>query len=1381
MGEPNDNVTAPPTDEEMVRVWIVAMHKACGLGAPTSTAAAAAPASDDGLPDGPARSDSEAKGLEHARAALAERLEALSLPPRLPKGEAEALLAQVDIIRRVLAAALSVDDLSETDAALAGAESTARALAATMDTRLARVAELGLALDALAAPDAGFLDPAEMPDIEGARAAIVGGISGDLAEETLAAADRSIAELALRLETTRKTTTERAERARAVQARYLSLIRPVGGTEADYAALDADVPAIRALDAPPAGEAKVAAAEAALARMTVEAERLAALFAGRAERARAAAAALARIDLAGIDAAAGLAEILAEQAAIKQAMAVALDDAALASAEVRVAALTRQAAAALERRAATMVVALDTLVLPPGLPADEGEAISEKMDTIRKAATPPLAGDRLAGAAQTLAVLPDALASLAKTLDERRARIAKAASDAAKVADPDHATVAEKADLKTLREDPSLKPPSSLTETAAAAAESAAKALADRHAELVATIKTREDKRAEVVAQLLTLVPPVSATGAEAVKVLKAGSALRTKVEKAATLQEIEAEAGAIHVLEMQVAEIAAVAAARNKAVQALAVAEALVKTEQPDLFSGGYLAAAKMLVGARRAIDAGKTAADFTKAEAEIAKVGPYLTSVKGYLKDLQEWRAEAELYIRYLPLKSTKTGQAKKDEETSFRARKVAVQQKLFDLQSKADALAGQSKLPEAKAELAKFKTGAVPYTDHAGATQQATYTAVTDTAALAFPGYIKTFMANKFSIMKDASKLKVMKNAALNAALGAIRSKGYNDQKWTEAKNELDALSVKLDACKVFITAYEEVQAVVENTADATMTATFTLIETDCKNKDFAAAKAKVDALTTSGGPVTKDFAAFQKALVALQARVTAVTSDLTGSAATAAASVVTPWAKAQTESDQTKRMKLLADVGTELTLVEDLVAARATALAALGKLDSSGTYKILASADALCAAGKVTDAEAAYNTAAAEARKLATYLALAERAKAVRAAYPATALAELKQFDDALAEAEANAVAQKLEAAKDVLSILLATPSVAVEDKAFTLYDAQYKATKARHDKLVAATKEPAALARLTAPWTAIETAGQVDRKYLDAVDLMEKHAVVLAEAKTYVDAELRAKRATAALEKVAARASPAQIAQIYPSTADKATLDKMLANAAALAAGGNFAAATKAYDDLVALAKTGMGEAAKALEAMDDGHFLAAHGPDVPIKKTLERMTTGIRPDGEVAPAAKSSQWQDIGDFLACYDLALEKAKAAKGFFNNIPAGSSGPVLAASDPAQVQITFDAGKAIGLGVEGLSRQMGFDESKGERGETDLFETFEVTEGLQSVQAKFIFHFKHPDSTSTAVLTNHNDYVKAYKSKHGATSTPVYPCEGHWALNQLLPTFG
>ncbi|MCB1340536.1 MAG: hypothetical protein KDK24_05625 [Pseudooceanicola sp.] len=1362
--------------DEKVRVWIIAMFKALELGDPVFEEAEPVAEPETGATgeDGEARQDKPPpEDLTGPRAVLAARLDKVAIPDRLPEDEAGVLQQQIDSIRKVLEVAETSEGLGKAATAATKLEENAAALHDRMKVRIEKADALLVALGNLTAPDMTWLAAEEAPDLAGVSKAIGDALNGKIGPKTVETAEASVKELSDRLDAAKTLAKGRSDRVATAQSGYALVTRPEGGVDEDYKAYDADVPAITALESG-GGDTEIAAAEAALTRLKLESQRLTTEFSKRAAKVEELKGKAGTADFTGIDADSGLAALETEQKSILDALVLPIGAQALEDLATRVTGLGTSAAEALGRRAATILLAVNQLGVSDEVPEAEAKPLKDRIDAIRAAATPPLSGGALAKAAADLDNLPKDLDAAGALIEDRKTRIAKAFGDVAKVTDPDKARQAEKDELDLLRKADALTPAAPFTEDIAIAATAAAKAVADKHAELVALIKEREDARAKALKEILSLAPPVSASSADMLKILKDGAALREKIDKAETLKAIEDEQKAIDALKAVVEDVDKIVKARVKAVTDLASAEALLKAECGNLFAGGYTRVSKMLADAGAKIDAGKTVKDFTEAGADIQKIAPYITQIKAYRTDLNAARSAAEFHINMMPTKSANTIPAqKKKEEADLAAQKNAMQALWHSLSRAADILAAQGDLVNAKKELDKFKTQEADYTDpdDPSVTKKAKFVAVTDPDATAFPGVVKDFMDDKYPIMDRAAASKVVVDVGgLKSKWGTTRAKGFSQQKWAEATSEVEALSDLLDECEAFLDAYEPYAALLTGaTAGSDHANALDAIKALSLANDFTGALTEVNNLDALNGGQDKLDAAYQSKRRDLKRRVESVLAGLPGSISD---DVSTPWTDAASEADHTNRMKLLGDVETALGPLLDLMKAREAARLKLGTLDP-GVYKILDGADTLAAGTDVGAATAAYQAAEAEAGKLAEYLALKARLTDVKASYPATEAAAIKTADDALGAAETLATGQDLDGAKAELTAVLDDPRVGVLDKAITLFQKQLAKVKPLHDKVLGAMTHQASKDKLTVPWAAIEKAANTDRKYLDATGLLDAHVAVLDEARPYVDARIRATKALSGLDKIAGKVPPATKTAIYAPPVNKAALDTDLAAAEGLAAAGKFTEATKAFDDLVTLAKSRMKLAAEAIEELDHGHFLAGHGPDVPREETLARMTTGMRPDGEYAPSRQSSQFTDIGDFLACYDMAWEEAKAQKGFFGN-------DYLEAGNPVQVMFTMDAGKAIGLGVQGLTAQFGFD--KGVEGPTNLFDTYEVTEGLDKLQVKYMFHFTHPNPSATAVITTFDKYIAAYKTANSGASPPVgYHYPGRWTVNQLLPTTG
>ncbi|MEX0339535.1 MAG: hypothetical protein AB3N11_10895 [Arenibacterium sp.] len=1349
--------------DEDVKQWIIAMYKALGLGKPVF--ADAEPVTDEAETGADAP---ETPDISEERAALAARLDKIDVPERLPNEEALQLVAKINAVKEVVANIKTPEGLAKATAGVDRLVEIAEDLRATMTRRLARANELVKATSGLKQPDMTYLKAEEAPDVAKVVEGIAADLGGQISDTTLELAESAIRDLAGKLTAAKSLAEGRKDRSAAVLAEYEKLERPAGGGDEDYDVFDADVLIVEALKGTNLGETEIAAAEAAMSRLKAEGLRLTALFEARAQRANSLEEQLDNLNFEGVDAASGLDALKKEQAEITTALSLAKDDKALDAAEAQIAQLAEKINVALETRAAGLKAAATLITVPDTLPEEEAKPLKVRLAAIISNATPPLQGSKLIVAAQEVVELPVAIKAAMDALEDRNKRFQAALDDVAKLTDPDDANATEKATLKALREAAALTLVSPLSEEKTLAAEAAAKVMAEKHAELTEQIKQREEKRAQVLKTLLALAPPNTASAANMLRILKEISAIRARIEKADTEETIDAEDSAIKALDSQVKEVEGIAAARIKANAALAAAEQLVKGERETLFAGGYSKLMEMLSDAAAQIDKAKNVGEFQAAETEIAKIQPYLMSIKAYRDDLNKARIEAEFHIEMMNTTSSKTGAEKTEEETFLRERKNAMRLMWFAVMAAADKLAAQGKIAEAGKELAKFKTQDAVFEDpRDGSTKTVKYVAVTDADALAFPGIMKEFMEKKYPTVNRAQNFRaVMDVNPLNNDIGNARSKGFSQGKWADAAADIATLSTLIDTLKAFLDAYEPYRTLLE-TAGAATTAgqAFTNIKADCAGKNYAAAKTKVLALDTAGGGSVKKDAEYAKRRGGLQVRVDKVLAEFPGAISNA---LSTPWSAAETEADHGKRMKHLDDAELALTPLMDLMAARDAVKPKVVLLDD-GSYKILEDATAFVTAGDLAKAKQAYLDAVLTSAKLAEYLSLKDRLTQVKASYDVSNTDAIKTAQDALDAADKEAKAKKLDEAQDTLNAVLQDPSIALIDQAITLFKKRKDTVEAQHNRVLGAMQHANAQKRITEPWATIlskETSGA----YLEALTLLDAHVEELEKARPYVEARTRAHKALKALHDVADKIPATEKGKIYAAPLDRAKMDADLAKAEADAIDGKFEKATKAFNDLVAAVKGRMDVAAKALEEADHGHFLSGHGPDVSKEATLARMTTGIRPDGEKAPSNRSSQFTDIGDFMMCYSLAWEHAKGKKSYFG-------GNTIKTTDTPNVsEKKLDVGQAIGMGVEGLGQQTGF--AKGVPGPTALFDTYEVTEGVTKLQYKFIFHFTPPQSGSTEVITTHRRYAAAYRAEKGVDLPPGTDCPGHWALNQLLP---
>lgn len=106
--------------------------------------------------------------------------------------------------------------------------------------------------------------------------------------------------------------------------------------------------------------------------------------------------------------------------------------------------------------------------------------------------------------------------------------------------------------------------------------------------------------------------------------------------------------------------------------------------------------------------------------------------------------------------------------------------------------------------------------------------------------------------------------------------------------------------------------------------------------------------------------------------------------------------------------------------------------------------------------------------------------------------------------------------------------------------------------------------------------------------------------------------------------------------------------------------------------------------------ANLLEIADGGHSIARHGPEVTDQQLMDRLTTGIAPDGKWSPAPrKSTKFESYDDWVKTRDDALNKFLSDNNIDINTPP--SGTLLA--NPRAIDL--DHGRSIGDGYVGVGQ--------------------------------------------------------------------------------------
>jgi hypothetical protein len=75
-----------------------------------------------------------------------------------------------------------------------------------------------------------------------------------------------------------------------------------------------------------------------------------------------------------------------------------------------------------------------------------------------------------------------------------------------------------------------------------------------------------------------------------------------------------------------------------------------------------------------------------------------------------------------------------------------------------------------------------------------------------------------------------------------------------------------------------------------------------------------------------------------------------------------------------------------------------------------------------------------------------------------------------------------------------------------------------------------------------------------------------------------------------------------------------------------------------------------------------LEAMDGGHSVARHGPEVSDADLQRRLTTGVAPDGVFSPTKASTRFNSYEDWMQTRDAAWRRIEETKGVDLSRPPG-----------------------------------------------------------------------------------------------------------------------
>jgi hypothetical protein len=318
--------------------------------------------------------------------------------------------------------------------------------------------------------------------------------------------------------------------------------------------------------------------------------------------------------------------------------------------------------------------------------------------------------------------------------------------------------------------------------------------------------------------------------------------------------------------------------------------------------------------------------------------------------------------------------------------------------------------------------------------------------------------------------------------------------------------------------------------------------------------------------------------------------------------------------------------------------------------------------------------------------------------------------------------------------------------------------------------------------------------AAQAKADTERKYPDAVALLDAHDTLVDQARVYTAIRRQMLAAKKALDRAAGK-FPGNVADIYAGMG-RAGLEKALADCEKEAAAAKFAEATAAYKTLITTCRDMAGNTAKLYEAADGvdsnaGHSWHRHGPEVTDEGLLTRLQTGLAPDNKTSFCSASSKFESPAAWLAGREQAATEALA-----QGVDIDS--PKLAVPPPEPVSkmaLTIDHGGPIDKAFEGVKSNVGI-QNDGSIGPLDSYETYVEKSGITKSYTLFLFEIDSPDATPARPKTP-KDYLARFKAMREAANLkaqqdanaaglpvppplPVVPTEipGRWVMMQHFP---
>ncbi len=210
------------------------------------------------------------------------------------------------------------------------------------------------------------------------------------------------------------------------------------------------------------------------------------------------------------------------------------------------------------------------------------------------------------------------------------------------------------------------------------------------------------------------------------------------------------------------------------------------------------------------------------------------------------------------------------------------------------------------------------------------------------------------------------------------------------------------------------------------------------------------------------------------------------------------------------------------------------------------------------------------------------------------------------------------------------------------------------------------------------------------------------------------------------------------------------------------DAEVLAAKTDFAAATKAFSDLIVECKVQAFETAKLFEAKDAvntkaGHALESHGAHTKEEDHLLRLQTGKAPDGRQSLTKTTTQFTDPATFLAARERAMAEAVKSPPPPPVDFAKADFPPNVSEDLLKKTVTIDHGEGIGKALIGVKLVEELQPDGSVVAADRKFETWKKLDGISKSKTVFTFEFDSPDPLiNPKAPRDVGDFMKRFKEQ-------------------------